>query len=65
MSKVTAPVHEARERSLDGAGQVFEATRAKRAPDALTGYEVMSTYRLHTLDLIGAESVFFLDTWAL
>ena len=65
MYKIAGPVRETKERSLERARQVFEATRAERAQDALMDYEVTPIHQLHTLDLIGAESVFFFDTWAL
>jgi hypothetical protein len=64
MSKVTATVHETKARSLERARRVFEATRAEHAEGALMDYEIAPNHRLHTLDLIGAESVFFFDTWA-
>lgn len=65
MSPVTAIVQETQERSLERARQAFEAARAAHAAGALRDYELTPNQRLHTLDLIGAESVFFFDTWAL
>jgi hypothetical protein len=65
MSKVTATVHETQERPLAQARRAFEAPRAERAESALLDYEITPNHRLHMLDLIGAESVYFFDTWAL
>jgi hypothetical protein len=70
MSQATATVyestvHETKARSPERARRVLEATRAKPAASALLDYELSPNHPLHTLDLIGAESVFFFDTWAL
>ena len=63
MFKLMPAAREARPLLSDRAANAFDHDRVESDQDLLE--EVAPMSRLHSLDLIGAESVFFFDTWAL
>jgi len=65
MSQVNFPASETQDRSLARSRRAFAITRAERVEDELLDEELTPSQQLYVLDLIGAEGVFFFDTWAL